>query len=117
MIRRAIWLALGATLGIAGYRRVNRMIQSVAPQSPAVPWTGREPSGVRAAGGLNQHTERLPAHRLAAGPPRPPGQVSAWQASARGVARAALTLVRDVRVGMADYRQARDEYMNRHTDA
>jgi hypothetical protein len=117
MIRRSTWLALGAVLGIAGYRRVNRMIQSVAPQSPAVPWTSREPSEGRAAGGLNQYTAPPPGHRPAGGPPRPPGQVSAWHASARGVARAALTLARDVRVGMADYRRARDEYMNRHTDA
>jgi hypothetical protein len=114
MIRRGTWLVLGAALGIAGYRRVSRMLQSVAPPAAAVPLSGQQPSESEAVSGTNGHTGQLAGGRLAA---RQPGPSVVWQASARGIARAVILLVREIRVGMADYRQARDEYMNRHTGA
>lgn len=37
MIRRAIWLGIGAALGIAGYRRATRLVRRITPASPALP--------------------------------------------------------------------------------
>jgi hypothetical protein len=90
MIRRGIWVVLGAVLGITGYRRLTRLIRAIAPASAAVPLSGRQ----RAGGAYGQ--------------PRP------RQVTARGMARGTATLARDVRAGLAEYRQGRDEYMNRH---
>jgi hypothetical protein len=74
MIGRAIWLVLGAVLGITGYRRVTRAARALLP-----------------------HGELLgPANRrsAAATPARRP-------ASRAGTETVAF--VRDVRTGMADY--------------
>jgi hypothetical protein len=37
LIRRVIWLAVGAILGIVGYRRVERLVRAISPQRLATP--------------------------------------------------------------------------------
>ena len=83
MIRRGFWLAAGAVLGVTGYRRVTRLTRVLTiPRTP----------GIRS----------LPGTGPTAGPqllaPRPPARSQV----ARAVATARF--VRDVRDGMAEYR-------------
>lgn len=75
MIRRAIWLVLGAAAGIAGYRKLTRAAKTLLPQGELL-----GPAGHRAAGAAD---------------PR--------QASGRGHGAGTAAFVRDVRAGMADY--------------
>ncbi len=81
MIRRGFWLAAGAVLGVAGYRRVTRLAKVLAvPRSP-----GHLPGPARTAG-----------PQMLAPPSRPGSQVARAVATAR--------FIRDVRDGMAEYR-------------
>lgn len=82
MIRRATWLAVGAILGILGYRRLGRLARSISPQRLVV------------SGG------RL----VAAVPGRLAAATSAgrWPAR-RGRGTGAARFLRDVRDGMTDY--------------
>ena len=41
MIRRLLWISLGAALGIAGYRRAAMILRSAT----VAPWRRREPGG------------------------------------------------------------------------
>ncbi len=75
MIRRMIWLAIGAVLGITGYRRLTRAAKSLLPHGDLL-----APLGRRAAGSA------------------PPRRQPASDAGAGTVA-----FVRDVRAGMAEY--------------
>jgi hypothetical protein len=84
MIRRGFWLALGAIVGISGYRRLARLARALSPLSTTMPQTARQLAG----------DKRL---------------------SARELGTEAASFVRDVRAGMAEYLDAHDEYMNRHT--
>ncbi|HSR87024.1 MAG TPA: hypothetical protein VLM11_22820 [Streptosporangiaceae bacterium] len=90
MIRRGFWLAAGAVLGISGYRRVTRLASAlVVPRTP----------GMRSLPG----TGPTAGPQMLAPPPR---------AKSSQVARAAAAarFVRDVRAGMAEYRDLhRDE--------
>lgn len=84
MIRRGFWLAAGAVLGVTGYRRVTRLAKVLTvPRAP----------GIRS----------LPGPGPTAGP-----QLLVPRARSRSqVARvvAAARFVRDVRDGMAEYRE------------
>jgi hypothetical protein len=74
MIKRGFWLALGAALGISGYRKLTRAAKALLPQGElAGQLQGRTPAAA-------------PAHR------------TAGRAGAETIA-----FVRDVRAGMADY--------------
>ncbi len=82
MIRRLVWLGIGAALGVIGYRRAVRLVRAVVPQNLAI--------GPSAPAGRAQ-----------------PGQ--RWQASGRAARRTvgdAAAFVRDVRTGMAEYLDA-----------
>jgi hypothetical protein len=89
MIRPAIWLVLGAVLGVTGYRRLARLIRAMPGQGAAVALSGRQ-----ASGGAGR-------------------QLSRRQLAGSGLGRGSLALLRGVRVGMAEYRRGRHEYMNR----
>jgi hypothetical protein len=79
-IRRGFWLAVGAAVGVGGYRKVTRLARAVSPGYP--------PAGGRSA----------PAGSASiAGP--------AAAALVRGV-RASALFARDVREGMRIYRRA-----------
>jgi hypothetical protein len=75
MIRRLIWVTIGAVLGITGYRRVSRAAKALLPAPDVL-----APLARRASAG-----QVRPAARG--------GQVGARTAE----------FVRDVRVGMAEY--------------
>jgi hypothetical protein len=94
MIRRSVWLGLGAVLGIASYRRAARLVRSVTPALPAPPQRAELPA---------------PEHSVA-------GQIAARLAirSARAIGAGTASFARDVRAGMAEYLDSSDEYMNRH---
>jgi hypothetical protein len=79
MIRRLIWLAVGAVLGITGYRRLTRAAKSLLPSGDLLAPLGRRPEGSG------------PARRASAG------------AQSRAVGAGTVAFVRDVRAGMAEY--------------
>jgi hypothetical protein len=91
VIRRGFWLAVGAALGVSGYRRVSRLARSLQPASAGTQLT---PAGPR----LVSRRPAVTGRRVLAGAAR------AGRSTAEGVAFA-----RDVRDGMAEYldRQAR----------
>jgi hypothetical protein len=74
MIRRGFWFALGAVLGITGYRRVTRAARALLPEGERV-------------GQL--------ARRNGAGQPQ--------RRTASRAGTGTVAFVRDVRSGMADY--------------
>ncbi|HEY3976534.1 MAG TPA: hypothetical protein VGM79_04615 [Streptosporangiaceae bacterium] len=84
MIRRGFWMAVGAAIGVSGYRRASRLARTVFPAGPG--------------------------SALAAGPggrARPPaitgrGLLAAAASAGRGTAQGAA-FARDVRAGMAEY--------------
>lgn len=75
MIRRGFWFALGAAVGVSGYRRVARAAKALLPEGERVGQLARWNAGSGA-----------PARRAAS---RAGGGTVAF--------------VRDVRTGMADY--------------
>jgi hypothetical protein len=79
MIRRLIWLAAGAVLGITGYRRLTRAAKSLLPHGDLLAPLGRRSEG------------SWPARRAATGP------------QARDAGGGTAAFVRDVRAGMAEY--------------
>jgi len=93
MIRRAIWLLLGAAVGITGYRKLSRAARTLLPQRDLLGSLSRRSADVPRA---------LPA-------PGSPGRGAAAQPPGRGVAGGTAAFVRDVRAGMADY-------LDRHRD-
>jgi hypothetical protein len=74
MIRRSFWLASGAVLGIAGYRRVTRAAKALLPQGDPL-------------GQLNKR----------------PGRATLPSRVASRAGTESIAFVRDVRIGMADY--------------
>ncbi|HXP21290.1 MAG TPA: hypothetical protein VN840_16730 [Streptosporangiaceae bacterium] len=91
MIRRAIWLASGAILGILGYRRLGRMARSVLPRPLA-------PSSRPRLGTNLPNTHDLRERKPSDG--RRPAR--SWRGTG------AREFFRDVADGMADY-------MDRHS--
>ena len=81
MIRRGFWLVVGATVGITGYRRASRVLQSFRP-APAPP----------AGAVVLRSPGPLTGRKLLAGAAR----------AGRGAA-ASAAFVRDVREGVAEY--------------
>jgi len=92
MIRRSVWLGLGAVLGIASYRRAARLVRSVTPALPA-PQRAELPAPERSVAG--QIAARLAIR------------------SARAIGAGTASFARDVRAGMAEYLDSSDENMNR----
>lgn len=113
MIRRMFWLAAGAVLGITGYRRLARLARAIVPGVGA--GAGAVPPGGAARPGPGRLTRaglpaRLPAQFLGR-----PASLPARLTGARQAGSQTMAFVRDVRVGMAEYLDARGEYMNRQT--
>jgi hypothetical protein len=98
MIRRGFWLAVGATGGIMGYRRVSSLGRQLsATLSPAGPRAGAE----RSANG-----------QTTAGTGRG-GQPLSGRAR-RGLVRGTIRFTRDARMFSRDVREGMDLYMVRH---
>ena len=91
MMRRGFWLAAGAVLGVAGYRKAGRMARSIT--GAAVP-----------AKMLSSGPRALNSSR-AARPPVPVTTVPLTVARTTGRMRSAASFARDVREGMAEYRE------------
>ena len=81
MIRRGFWLVTGAALGVTGYRRASRLLQSFRPHQ---------------AGPGGRVVLRSPA-------PLTGRRVLAGAARAGRGAAASAAFVRDVREGVAEY--------------
>src|SRR5580700_5123769 len=98
MIRRGFWLAVGATGGIMGYRKVSSLGRQLsATLSPAGPRPGAEqPTGGQPTGG-----------------PRRPGQPLSGRAR-RGLVRGTIRFSRDALMFSRDVREGMDLYMVRH---
>jgi hypothetical protein len=84
MIRRGFWMAVGAALGVSGYRRASRLARTVFPAGAGTALAAR--SGGRA------RPPAITGRSLLA------AAASAGRGTAQGVAFA-----RDVREGMAEY--------------
>ncbi len=113
-MRRTLWLAAGAVLGVVGYRRLDRTVRSVTGQLAVAP-------PVRQVAG--DQLLAAPAQRSAAGTAL---SVTIWTVkqvrSARGSSRARGAQVggflAEMRAGMAEYLEAHEQNLNRqHTAA
>jgi|HubBroStandDraft_4_1064222.scaffolds.fasta_scaffold328409_2 hypothetical protein len=93
-MRRGFWLATGAVLGVAGYRKASRIARAVT--GAAVP-AKMVSSGPRA---LNSGREARPA-------------VALTVARTTGRVRSAASFARDVREGMAEYRELHGRQLGR----
>jgi hypothetical protein len=96
MIRRGFWLAAGAVLGIAGYRKAARLGRALTGQARPARFTAVLPAAARASIMARQTRLALPS-QVATKPGGGAAAVAARAASAAG-------FVRDVRDGMAEYR-------------
>ncbi len=79
MIRRMTWLAVGAVLGVTGYRRLARAAKSLLPHADLLAPRSRHSGGSAAA---RPAASRTPARDAGAG---------------------TVAFIRDVRAGMAEY--------------
>jgi hypothetical protein len=86
VIRRGFWLVAGAALGVTGYRRATRLLQSFRPSSSSP------------AGQVVLRSESLLTGR----------RVLAGAARAGRGAAASAAFVRDVRDGVAEYLDQHD---------
>lgn len=97
MMRRGLWLAAGAVIGVSGYRKAALLGRELTGRSR--PSSARA-SGVIAGSALPRLTAPVPARR-------PRGAAAAALAGAASAAG----FVRDVRAGMAEYRDLhRDDF-------
>ena len=98
MIRRGFWLAVGATGGIMGYRRVSSLGRQLsATLSPAARATGAEQSaGGRTTAGASRGAQPLSGR------------------ARRGLVRGTIRFTRDARMFSRDVREGMDLYMVRH---
>jgi hypothetical protein len=124
MMRRGFWLVTGAVLGVTGYRKATRLARTITgspvPSRSLTPAPGTAASGPRAV----SSGPRAVASGPRAVPSAPPAQVpSASRAlgtaalrlgpAAFRQARSAAGFARDVRDGMADYRDLHGRQLGR----
>ncbi len=98
-MRRGLWLVAGAVIGVASYRRANRMVDSLARGGSrgAVP-VGQHRGGT---GRATRRAVRGPATVRPAGAGHPDS--ASRQASTAAKIAATAAFVRDVRDGVAEY--------------
>jgi hypothetical protein len=120
MIRRGFWLAVGAAAGITGYRKATKLARTLTGQQHAplgahrqgrpdqlaafgwAPLASRETAQI-ANGGNGQPAALSAGSPAAAAADRP--APAPWPVRLIAGARATASFVRDVRAGMADYRE------------
>jgi hypothetical protein len=94
VIRRGFWLAAGAVLGVAGYRRATRLVDGLA-RRPLVNPPRPAGQGRAGAAGLGAPLGAAGAVRRPESPSRPAGTVARIGT--------AVGFARDVRDGVAEY--------------
>jgi hypothetical protein len=110
-MRRGLWLAAGAVLGVAGYRRASRLAGGLAGRGSRGADQPGQPRGRDGSAG-----------RLAAGQPAAVGPVSLsrpapGRASTAARIGAAAGFVRDVRDGMAEYLELHHQELARNLES
>jgi hypothetical protein len=98
MIRRGFWLAVGATGGIMGYRRVSSL--------------GRRLSATLSPAGPREGAEQPATGQKTAGASRGGRPLSGR--ARRGLVRGTIRFTRDARMFSRDVREGMDLYMVRH---
>jgi hypothetical protein len=103
-MRRGLWLAAGAVLGVAGYRRATRLVDDLVHGASVEVVPPGQHRGGSGSAGRRAVRRAATVTAVAAGPPDSAGQ-SAPGRPASTVAKIAATagFVRDVRDGMAEY--------------
>jgi hypothetical protein len=91
VIRRGFWLAAGAVLGVAGYRKATRLARTITT-APGVPRVLTQAPGRALAPGSAQARPAVPMTDRV---------------------RAAASFARDVRDGMAEYRELHPRQLGR----
>jgi hypothetical protein len=100
-MRRGLWLAAGAVLGVAGYRRATRMVDTLVRGGSVPP--GQHRGGVGSAG-RPAAPGQAAVSATAAGRPDSAGHFTPGRpASTAAKIAATASFVRDVRDGMAEY--------------
>ena len=104
-MRRGLWLAAGAVLGVAGYRRAARMVDTLAHGGlRAVVAPGQHRGGSGSAGRRAVHGSATAVTAAVAGRPDSTGfSTPGRPASTAAKIAATAGFVRDVREGMAEY--------------
>ncbi len=98
MIRRGMWLTVGAVLGVAGYRRATRLVDNLAR---GVAGDAAKPAG---------RSRLAPVTRISAAAHAAPSR-PAVNAARIG---AAADFVRDVRDGVAEYLELHHRELDRN---
>jgi len=95
-MRRGLWLAAGAVLGVAGYRRATRLVDGLT--------RGAVGGAARPAQAGRDALASRPRPPGRAAPSRPAGAAAPRAAAPVARIGAAVGFVRDVRAGAAEYR-------------
>jgi hypothetical protein len=107
MMRRGFWLVTGAVLGVTGYRKATRLARTISgapvPSRSLPPGPRAVRAGPRAARGAPRAVPSASLPVSAAPRAVPPASRALGLAALRQV-RSAASFARDVRDGMADYR-------------
>jgi hypothetical protein len=101
MIRRGFWVAVGAAIGVSGYRRASRLARSVFPDRD-----GRPGRALATPGAGQARPAVLTGRTLLA------AAASTGRGTAQGVAFA-----RDVREGVAEYLDRQADEAGRSLDS
>ena len=117
-MRRGLWLAAGAVLGVAGYRRATRVVDTLAHgglravippgqhrgRSRGVVSLGQHRGGPGSAGRQAVHTSATTVTAAVTGSPDSAGHSTPGRPTSTAAKIAATAgFVRDVREGMAEY--------------
>jgi hypothetical protein len=109
MMRRGFWLVTGAVLGVTGYRKATRLARTIT----GAPVPSRSlPPGPRAVSPVPGAAPPAPLPIPAAPRAVPPASRALGLAALRQV-RSAASFARDVRDGMADYRDLHGRQLGR----
>ncbi len=116
MIRRSVWLGLGAVLGIASYRRAARLVRSVTPAAIPAPQRAGLPGPAAGQSSAGRIASVQSAAGQSAARQSAAGRIAVRLAirSARAIGAGTASFARDVRAGMTEYLDSSGEYINRH---
>jgi hypothetical protein len=113
-MRRTVWLAAGAVLGVVGYRRLDRAVRSITgTPGPAPAPSVRQTAGGGAQGEGSGQRPAVAALSAALWTAR---QLRAARGASQVIGAEVGTFLAEVRTGMAEYLDVHEQNMNRqHT--